>query len=72
MEWRMNWIEIDKILYRIISRHDNVEAIYAEAQKTFKWELKQAKDAIDPLLLRYGTLKPTVEVQKKNTRRKAK
>jgi hypothetical protein len=53
----MNWIEIDKILYRIIKRHDTVDAIYAEAQKTFKWDLGQAKTAIDPLIKRHGILK---------------
>lgn len=26
--------------------------VYAEAQKQFKWDLKQAKDAIDPLAKR--------------------
>ena len=67
----MNWIEIDKILYRIIERHDNVESIYVEAQKTFKWDLSQARTAIDPLLKRHGTLKP-VEQPVKKTRRKTK
>lgn len=68
----MNWIEIDKILYRIVARHDNVDAIYAEAQKTFKWDLSQARTAIDPLLKRHGTLKPVTDQPKKNTRRKTK
>lgn len=68
----MNWIEIDKVLFKIIARHDNAEAVYNEAQKTFKWDLKQAKDAIDPLLGRHGILKPTVDTPKKNTRRKTK
>jgi hypothetical protein len=46
----MNWIEIDQILYRIIERHDSAEDIYAEAEKQFKWDRKQARDAVDPLL----------------------
>jgi hypothetical protein len=68
----MNWIEIDQILYRIIGRHNTVDAIYSEAQKTFKWDTDQAKAAVDPLLKRHGTLKPTTEQPKKNTRRKTK
>ena len=67
----MNWIEIDRILYRIIGRHDTVDAIYSEAQKTFKWDIEQARTAIDPLLKRHGTLKP-VEQPVKKTRRKTK
>lgn len=66
----MNWIEIDKILYRIIDRNDSIESMYAEAQKTFKWELSQAKDAIDPLLKRHGTLKP-VETTKRNVKKRS-
>lgn len=67
----MNWIEIDKILYKMIERHDTVDAIYAEAQKTFKWDSSQARTAIDPLLKRHGTLKP-VDQPAKKTRRKTK
>lgn len=68
----MNWIEIDKILYKMIERHNTVDAIYAEAQKTFKWDLKQARDAIDPLLKRHSILKPVAEPAIKKTRRKTK
>lgn len=50
----MNWIEIDKLLYKMIQRHDAVDAMYAEAQKTFKWDKSQAKAAIDPLIKRYN------------------
>lgn len=64
----MNWIEIDKLLYRIIERHSNNESMYAEAQKTFKWDLTQAKDAIDPLLKRMG-VEVKVELPKKKTRK---
>ena len=48
----MNWLEIDKILYGILSRHTDIKDVYAEARKQFKWDLKQAKDAIDPLAKR--------------------
>ena len=68
----MNWIEIDKILYRIIARHDNAEAVYAEAQKTFKWDIGQAKAAVDPLLRRHSLLAVPVETTKKKTRRVSK
>ena len=53
----MNWIEIDQILYRIIDRHDSAEDVYREAEKQFKWDRKQAQDAVDPLLKRYKELK---------------
>ncbi len=67
----MNWIDIDKTLYRIIGRHDTVDDVYAEVQKTFKWDQSQAKAAIDPLLLRHSTLKPA-ETAQKTTKRKPK
>lgn len=56
----MNWIEIDQLLYKIIRRHDTVDAMYSEAQKIFKWDIDQAKAAIDPLIKRHGILKPLV------------
>lgn len=56
----MNWIEIDKILYGILARHTNIKDVYAEAQKQFKWDLKQAKDAIDPLAKRSNFISNTV------------
>jgi hypothetical protein len=59
------------VLYRIIGRHDNVDAIYSEAQKTFKWDLSQVKAAVDPILKRHSTIKIT-ETPKKLTRRKLK
>jgi hypothetical protein len=62
----MNWIEIDKMLYKMIDRHDTVDAIYAEAQKTFKWDLKQAHDAINPLLKRHT--KHIIVAEKPKTR----
>lgn len=38
----------------MIARYDTVDAVYKEAQKTFKWDLGQAKAAIDPLIKRYN------------------
>jgi hypothetical protein len=52
MVWRMNWIEIDKILYGIIARHDAVEDMLSEAKKQFKWSDLQAQAAVLPLLKR--------------------
>ena len=48
----MNWIEIDKILYNIIARHDNTEDMFKEAEKQFKWNRSQSEAAIKPLLNR--------------------
>ena len=48
----MNWIEIDKVLYGIIARHDAVEEMIDEAKKQFKWNQSQAEAAIKPLLNR--------------------
>lgn len=62
----MNWIEIDKILYRIISRHDRVEDMLAEAKKQFKWDNSQAEAAVLPLLKR-NTLNNVVAEKPKNT-----
>lgn len=68
----MNWIEIDKILYRVIERHTTVEGMYAEAQKTFKWDIDQARAAIDPLLKRHGSIQPVADKPKRATKRKVK
>ena len=48
----MNWIEIDKILYNIINRHDTVEDMLKEAEKQFKWNRSQSEAAVKPLLNR--------------------
>ena len=45
-------MEIDKILYGIINRHDTVEDMYKEAKIQFKWNQSQAEAAIKPLLNR--------------------
>lgn len=65
----MNWIEIDKILYRIIERHDTVEDIYREAEKQFKWDRNQAKAAIDPLLKRHNTQIIVAEMPKPRSKK---
>jgi len=48
----LNWIEIDKILYGIIKRHDAVDDMIAEAMNQFKWTKRQSEIAIKPLLKR--------------------
>jgi hypothetical protein len=48
----MNWIEIDRILYGIIARHDAIEDMLNEARKQFKWTQDQAEAAVLPLLKR--------------------
>lgn len=48
----MNWIEIDKILYNIIRRHDDYNDMISEAKKQFKWNTAQAESAIRPLINR--------------------
>ena len=62
----MNWIEIDRILYGIIARHDAVEDMLAEAKKQFKWTQDQAEAAVLPLLKR-NTLNNVVAEKPKNT-----
>jgi hypothetical protein len=49
----VNWIEIDKILYGIIARHDAVEDMLKEAEKQFKWNRSQSEAAVKPLLNRH-------------------
>ena len=71
MEWQMNWIEIDAILYKIIARHDNLNDMLEEAQKQFKWTRGQADDAIRPLLNRMGQhVKPVSAPKTARTKRK--
>tara|TARA_R110000851_G_scaffold100174_1_gene215702 strand:+ start:687 stop:944 length:258 start_codon:yes stop_codon:yes gene_type:complete len=48
----MNWIEIDKMLYAMISRHTALDDIYIEAETQFTWSRSQSMAAIDPLLKR--------------------
>ena len=73
MGWPMNWIEIDKILYRMIERHDTIEDIYKEAEKQFKWDRSQAKSAVDPLIRRQSKdfLIAEPQLKKKRTTKKS-
>ena len=66
----MNWIEIDKMLYGIINRHDAVEDMYKEAMTQFKWKRSQAEAAIKPLLNRNTSNKITTKTTKKVATRK--
>ena len=61
----MNWIEIDKMLYGIINRHDAVEDMYKEAMTQFKWKQSQAEAAIKPLLKRNTSSKISTKSTKK-------
>ena len=65
----MNWIEIDRLLYRIIDRHESAEDIYLEAEKQFKWNRKQARDAVDPLLKRHTELLSVAKTVKKPSKK---
>ena len=67
----MNWLEIDKILYGIINRHDAVEDMYKEAKIQFKWNQSQAEAAIKPLLKR-NIKNKIIEKPAKTTRKKSK
>jgi len=67
----LNWIEIDKILYGIINRHDAVEDMYKEAKIQFKWNQSQAEAAIKPLLKR-NTKNNILEKPAKTTEKKGK
>jgi hypothetical protein len=63
----MNWIEIDKLLYKMIDKHQSVEDVYAEAGKYFKWDLGQARTAIDPLIKRHSKLTLVTETPNPKT-----
>jgi len=67
----LNWLEIDKILYGIIDRHDAVEDMYKEAKIQFKWNQSQAEAAIKPLLKR-NTKNKILEKPAKTTEKKSK
>lgn len=70
----MNWIEIDKILYGIIARHDAVEDMLKEAKTQFKWNDRQTETALLPLLKRNNfeevLPKTTKKTSKRSTKRK--
>jgi hypothetical protein len=68
----MNWIEIDRILYRIIARHTNQEDMFAEAEKQFRWNRSQSEAAIKPLLKRNNFQQVVAEKPKKASRQLTK
>ena len=68
----MNWIEIDKILYGIIARHDAVDDMLLEAEKQFKWSRSQSETALKPLLKRNNIDKIIAETPKTRSRRSTK
>lgn len=68
----MNWIEIDRILYNIIARHDSVEDMLSEARKQFKWDRSQAEAAVLPLLKRNNLLNVVAKKPEKQSKRLTK
>ena len=68
----MNWIEIDKMLYGIIARHDAVEDMLKEAKTQFKWTDSQAEAALKPLLKRNNINKIIAETPNKRSKRSTK
>ena len=68
----MNWLEIDKMLYGIIARHDAVEDMLKEAKTQFKWTDSQAEAALKPLLKRNNNNKIIAETPKKRSKQSTK
>ena len=68
----MNWLEIDKMLYGIIARHDAVEDMLKEAKTQFKWNDSQAEAALKPLLKRNNTNNSIAEASKKRSKQSTK
>ena len=68
----MNWLEIDKMLYGIIARHDAVEDMLKEAKTQFKWNDRQAETALLPLLKRNNIDKIIAETPKKRSKQSTK
>lgn len=68
----MNWLEIDKMLYGIIARHDAVEDMLKEARTQFKWTDSQAQAAVKPLLKRNNTNNSIADRPKKRSKRSTK
>lgn len=65
----MNWIEIDKILYKIIDRHETQEGVIKEACEKFKWSQSQAESAVIPLLKRNDFIKTVAEKPKTRSKK---
>lgn len=68
----MNWLEIDKMLYGIIARHDAVEDMLKEARTQFKWNDSQANAALLPLLNRNTIKKDIAKPAKSRSKPKKK
>ena len=68
----MNWLEIDKMLYGIIARHDAVEDMLKEAKTQFKWNDSQAEAALKPLLKRNNNNKIIAETSKNHSKKLTK
>ena len=68
----MNWLEIDKMLYGIIARHDAVEDMLKEAKTQFKWNDRQAETALLPLLKRNNFEEVLPKTIKKTSKRSTK
>jgi len=68
----LNWLEIDKILYGIIARHDAVEDMLKEAKTQFKWNDSQVKSALLPLLKRNNFKEELPKTTKKTSKRSTK
>tara|TARA_Y100000389_G_C16946080_1_gene264217 strand:+ start:144 stop:413 length:270 start_codon:yes stop_codon:yes gene_type:complete len=54
----MNWLEIDKFLYGLISVAKTEEQLYKDAMKKFSWTQRQAEAAIQPLQARAKIVHP--------------
>jgi hypothetical protein len=68
----VNWLEIDKILYGIITRHDAVEDMLKEAKTQFKWNDSQAQAALIPLL-KHNTINNSIaETPRKRSKQSTK
>jgi len=68
----LNWLEIDKMLYGIIARHDAVEDMLKEAKTQFKWNDRQAETALLPLLKRNNFEEVLPKTIKKTSKRSTK
>jgi len=69
---KVNWIEIDRMLYGIIARHDAVEDMLKEAEKQFKWNRSQSEAAVLPLLERNTLTDIVAEKPSKQSKRLTK
>ena len=48
----MNWMEIDKLLYSMISIYSDKDLLYSDVKKKFGWTDSQVQAAVGPLLQR--------------------